>query len=233
MEKTVCKRVRTVQFWDSYAKWYKLWVEHTDYHDRAIQMLMTMVKPGWKVLDIGAGNGILSLPLCAIGCEVTALEPSMSMRSLLYEESGRRGIDWITVDERSWEDVRTYHFRGYDLILACNSLHLMQVEFEDAIKKIFALHPVNVFVVTEIGFPEIKMKWQYGDYQMLFAKSYEIISSFAYHHLTEVMEHWEFKKGGRLHTSEISDIKSKLSFRDGHMWFDEKAYMGMYWWRKI
>lgn len=124
MEKTVCKRVRTVQFWDSYAKWYKLWVEHTDYHDRAIQMLMTMLKPGWKVLDIGAGNGILSL-------------------------------------------------------------------------------------------------------------SYEIISSFAYHHLTEVMEHWEFKKGGRLHPSEISDIKSKLSFRDGHMWFDEKAYMGMYWWRKI
>jgi len=46
-----------------------------------------MVEPGWKVLDIGAGNGVLSLPLCAIGCEVTALEPSWGMRSLFL----RRG----------------------------------------------------------------------------------------------------------------------------------------------
>ena len=41
----------------------------TNYHDEVLETLMEMVRPGWKILDIGAGNGVLSLPLCAIGCE--------------------------------------------------------------------------------------------------------------------------------------------------------------------
>lgn len=100
MEKTVCKRARTVHFWDGYAKWFKLWIEHSDYHDKIIKALMTMVKPGWKILDIGAGNGILSLPLCAIGCDVRAIEPSTGMRSLLHEDAGKRGIDWINREKQ-------------------------------------------------------------------------------------------------------------------------------------
>ncbi len=50
MGKTVCKKVATVQFWDIYAKWYKCWMEHNNYHDRIIDVLTTMVEPGWKVL---------------------------------------------------------------------------------------------------------------------------------------------------------------------------------------
>ncbi|MCX8031705.1 MAG: methyltransferase domain-containing protein [Thermodesulfovibrionales bacterium] len=232
MGKTVCKKVRTVHFWDSYAKWYKLWIEHTDYHNRAIEMLTTMVSPGWKVLDIGAGNGILSLPLSVIGCDVTALEPSIGMRNLLYEEAGKRGIDWIRVDDRPWEEVGINCFRGLDLIIASNSLHLMKMDFTEALQKIFKFKPKHVFVVTELGFPEIKLKWKYGDYQMLFAKSYQVEDSFAYHCLSEVIEHWEFKKGRSLHPAEILEIRSTLSFRDGHMWIDDRAYMGMFWWIK-
>ena len=59
----------------------------------------TMVSHGWRVLDIGAGSGILSLPLCAIGCDGTAMEPSIGMRSLLYKEALNRGIDWIRGSE--------------------------------------------------------------------------------------------------------------------------------------
>ena len=81
MAKTICKKAASVP--DGYAPWYKLWMEHKNYHDRIIHALTTMVSPGWRVLDMGAGSGILSLPRCTIGCEVTAMEPSIGMRSLL------------------------------------------------------------------------------------------------------------------------------------------------------
>jgi len=231
MEKTICKRSATVSFWDGYAKWYKCWMEHNNYHDRIIDVLTKMVRPGWKVLDIGAGNGVLSLPLCAIGCEVTALEPSIGMRNLIYEEKIKRRIDYITIDERRWEDVPTIEFKDYDIIIACNSLHCTEMVFEHALKKIFKARPKNVFVITEVAH-DSKVLLSYGDYIMLFAKKYITESSFAYHSMEEVYEHWAFKKGRPVFPYEIEDIKSRLVFEDDHLWIRENAIVGMYWWRK-
>lgn len=232
MGKTICKRSATVQFWDSYAKWYRCWMEHNNYHDRIIDALTTMVEPGWKVLDIGAGNGVLSLPLCAIGCDVTALEPSSGIRSLFYEEAMKRGIDWINVDERRWEDFPVYQLRDYDLIMACNSLHLTEMGFKQALEKIFRAKPKNVFIITELGPPEIKVKWQYRDYTMAFTKCYETESSFAYHSIDEMVEYWSFIKGRKLRQFEVEGIKSRLFFECNHMWLKDTAYVGMYWWER-
>jgi len=232
MEKTICKRSATVSFWDGYAKWYKCWMEHNNYHDRIIDVLTTMVEPGWKVLDIGAGNGVLSLPLCAIGCEVTALEPSWGMRSLFYEEAMKRGIDWINVDERRWEDVPSFELNDYDLIMACNSLHLTGIGFKQALEKIFHAKPKNVFVITELGTPEIKVKWQCGDYTMAFTKCYETESSLAYHSIDEMEEYWSFIKGRQLNAFEAEGIKSRIVFEREHIWLKDTAYVGMYWWQK-
>jgi hypothetical protein len=228
---TFCRRAATVEFWDGYARWYKLWMEHNDYHCRIIEVLTAMVEPKWKVLDIGAGSGVLSLPLCAIGCEVTAMEPSVGMRTLLFEEAMNRGIDWIDIDERRWDDTPCFAYHSYDLIIACNSLHLAGQGFDRSLAKLFETGAKNVFVVTE-RLPEIKIPWSYGNCSMLFTKSYETESSFSYHHMAEVLDHHTYKKGGLLSAHEELDIKAKLSFENDHICIKDKAYVSMYWWQR-
>lgn len=123
--------------------------------------------------------------------------------------------------------------KDYDLIMACNSLHLTEIGFKLSLEKIFHAKPKNVFVITEIGPPEIKVKWQYGEYTMLFAKSYETECSFAYHTIEDITDYWSFIKDRRLKEFEVEGIKSKVVFERDHMWLKDTAHVGMYWWEMM
>lgn len=232
MGKAAHQWVASVQFWDSYARWYKLWIEHTDYHQKIIEVLMAMTEPGWKVLDIGAGNGILSFSLCSRECHVTALEPSMSMRNLLYQEAFKKRVDRLNVDDRKWEAVPCDEFWDTDLILACNSLHLTEFGFEMALIKVFRTQPRNILLITELGPPVIRIKWPCGDYTTVFTKTFEVDNSFVYHHLNEIVEHWTFIKGRTPGPDEMSDLKNKIIFKNGHLWIKHVSRILMYWWRR-
>ncbi|MBI5696883.1 MAG: hypothetical protein HZC51_14315 [Nitrospirae bacterium] len=235
MEQTICGRVASVKFWDGYAKWYKQWMDHTRYHESILDALMMTASPGWKVLDIGAGSGVLSLPLCAIGCDVTALEPSTGMRNLLFAETFKRGIDWLNVDDRTWEGVEHEHYEGVDLVVACNSLHLSPLGFKGALDKVFALRPANIFVVTELGPPEIKVTMKREGYTWVFVSECEADSSFAYHCFDEAFMHWSYNKGRALLADEMVYLESQLKKErgGGHYWVKDKAVVGMYWFRRI
>jgi SAM-dependent methyltransferase len=228
MNAAVCRRAAEVRFWDGYARWYKLWAEHSNYHGPIIGLLKEMVEPGWRVLDIGAGNGVLSLPLCAMGCEVTALEPSCGMRSLLFEAAFRRDIDSHDVDDRRWEDVPLFETMNYDLVIACNTLHLTSMGFTGALEKILRADPANVLVVTE-HVPGETVRFAYPSHTVGFARTCETDSSFGYHSLSEVLEHHRFKKGSDLTKDEDLAITERITAENGHLWIKESAHVGMYW----
>jgi len=224
--------VASVEFWDHYAQWYQLWIEHTHYHDGILEILLSRAKPGWRILDIGAGNGVLSFPLSSYGCNVTALEPSAGMRNLLYESGLRHRSGRITVDDRMWEEVSNDEFSDYDLILACNSLHLTTMGFEKALEKIFRTRPQNIFLISEIDLPEIQRRWLDGAYSNVLLKSTDVHNPYAYHHLDEMVRHWTFIKGRSPQPNEIADLKKKIVLKDGHLWIEHTSRMMMFWWRR-
>jgi SAM-dependent methyltransferase len=228
MNTAICRRTTKVQFWDGYARWYRLWAEHNTYHDPIIGLLKEVVEPGWKVLDIGAGNGALSLPLAAMGCEVTALEPSCAMRSLLFEEAFRKDIDNVEVDDRRWEDVPLFEFMNYNLVIACNTLHLTGMGFAGALEKIFAADPACVLIATE-HVPGEVVRFAYPSHTVARAKTCETDSSFGYHSLQEVLEHHRYKKGRDLGRDEEFAIIDRITVENGHLWIKESARVGMYW----
>jgi hypothetical protein len=117
----------------------------------------------------------------------------------------------------------------YDLILACNTLYLTQIGFDEAIAKIFRARPGNVFLISEVGPPHIRVKWQHGDYTMIFTKSYEVDSSYAYHHMNEMVEHWTFKKGRMLQPDEIRTLKERIVLQGGYLWMRDTAQVMMCW----
>jgi SAM-dependent methyltransferase len=230
LDRTLYSHAASINFWDGYAQWHKLWIEHNRYHNKIIEVLSTLVRPGWRVLDIGAGNGVLSLPLCAMGCDVTALEPSAGMRSLLTEEARRRGIDWLKVEDMKWEDTEPGYFQDYDLIMTCNSLHLTRTGFYESLQKLFENKPKHIFLVTEL-YHDIRVKCLHNKYTLAFSQYYETESSFAYHHIDEVFEHCSFKEGHALCHEEKMDIKARLTFSLDHLWIKDSSFVYLFWWK--
>lgn len=95
---------------------------------KILSMLTTAgaLRPGAKILDIGAGPGNWAIPMMEAGAEVTALEPSEGMVTQLREKMAEKGIpqDRIGIDQRRWQDVdveKEGMIGQYDLVFASMS----------------------------------------------------------------------------------------------------------------
>jgi SAM-dependent methyltransferase len=215
-EETVHPAVRTVAYWDEYAPWYRLWLEHTDYHHGIKDLLAGLVRPGWRVIDIGGGSGVLAIPLARLGCRVTVVEPSEAMRAYLRDETVRTGATAVRVIPSSWEDVPVEGVSGFDLAVACNSLHLTRLGTRESLSRIFTARPARVLVVSELEIPFDPG----GDgdplYGLAGSGSFLAENSFRYHSTEEALRHLALKvRHGQDHPSEKEFLES-LVREDGH-----------------
>jgi hypothetical protein len=208
--------VASVAYWNEYAPWYRLWLEHTDYHHGLKDLLTGIVRPGWRVLDIGGGSGVLAIPLMRAGCRVTVVEPSEVMRAYLRMEIAKADVEEDGIVASPWEDVPTADAEGFDLVLASNSLHLTRIGVAESLRRILAARPAQVLVASELGIP---FAWGRGDeafYVVAGSGSFQTENSFRYHSLEESLRHLDLKdRHGQPHPPRDEFVRS-LVFENGH-----------------
>ena len=115
-------------------------------------LAMLGVKPGWRVADIGCGNGILACEAALMGAEVDAIDISPAMLRLaeLHAQSRRATIRTHAMGLLSF----TYEPNSYDLIVSEFTLHHLPDFWKAvALARIFAaLKPGANFYLRDMVF---------------------------------------------------------------------------------
>jgi 2-polyprenyl-3-methyl-5-hydroxy-6-metoxy-1,4-benzoquinol methylase len=126
---------------------------HDDHDGRARQALtMLGVKPGWRVADIGCGNGVLATEAALMGAEVDAIDISPAMLGLaeIYARDRKARVRTQPAGLLSF----AYQPNSYDLIVSEFTLHHLP-DFWKAVglSRIFnALKPGANFYLRDMVF---------------------------------------------------------------------------------
>ncbi|MFP4545540.1 MAG: class I SAM-dependent methyltransferase [Methanomassiliicoccales archaeon] len=215
------------------------------------QLERITVEPEHSVLEIGPGDGRLTLPLARKVERITAVEPSERMLRLLHDGAIREGLNNITFLQCPWEDVEDVE--KHDVVLA--SFSIMMPDLEEGLLKMdaLAMESVYLFLSAEFWIPEEIQSIAYGTdisaglsdllivYNMLHGTgilaNVEIIehrSERAFETMEEAIEMftrlYEVPEGKREELEKWLD--SALCPRDGRMWLTRPKRLAMVWWRK-
>ncbi len=90
------------------------------YPDRVFDLLADRcgLRPGTRVLEVGAGSGLATGPLLAAGADVVAVEPGESLAAIL---AAAHGCDRLRITVADFETAELTG--GFDLAVAATALH--------------------------------------------------------------------------------------------------------------
>lgn len=230
VEDPVPEVIRSVGYWNEYAPWYRLWLEHSDYHHRLKDLLAGFVRPAWRVLDIGGGSGVLAIPLMRAGCRVTVVEPSEVMRAYLRTEMTKADVEEDGIIASPWEEVPVAEVQGFDLVLASNSLHLTRIGISASLARILAARPAQVFIASELEVP-LAAAGGGAAYGLAGSGSFRAENSFRYHSVEEALRHLDLKdRHGQPHAPREEFLRS-LVVEHGH--YVHKRWTTVLWVRLV
>lgn len=184
-----------------------------------------MIEPGWNVLDIGAGTGALSVPLSSLGCNVIALESIREMRNTLNDKVESLHISNINIYSESWDDIPVNSVQGLDLVIACNSLHLVRGGLMKGMTKVFESMASYICLVTEVNqgisidFKDIN-KLQ-DSHNFLYIKNLALDSSFYFESMDEVRK-----------LEALLNHKINTTVEDGRLVQKDTTDVAVLWWEK-
>ena len=155
--------------WDKRSRNYPRSSTRSPYVDAFIEGLG--MRPGESVLDMGCGNGALSIPLAMDGHYVIAADFSTGMLEALKEESSQLGELPIELIHMSWEEDWSVHGIDDDCVdVAIASRSICTDDLEDSIRRLDAAArrrcaatlPVGLsprsdpHILSELGLPVVR-----------------------------------------------------------------------------
>jgi SAM-dependent methyltransferase len=139
------------QSWDPLAHWYDGWMgQHGSRHHQrlAIPAILTLLEPqpGQRLLDLGAGQGVLAPYIAQKGMQYTGVELSPRLTSMARNRHGRAGT-FLQGDARCLKQLQGIHEESFDACVFLLSLQDMD-PLEDTLQSAaWALRPNGRLVV--------------------------------------------------------------------------------------
>src|SRR5438270_4101937 len=115
--------------WDALARWYDGWVgEGGSEHHREVAIPVVMrllsLQPGERVLDIGAGQGVLAPFVTRAGARLTGIDASPRLLDLARKRHGK-AAEFLVGDARHLQSVRGLTEGSFDAVVFLLSLQDM------------------------------------------------------------------------------------------------------------
>ncbi|WP_231863009.1 class I SAM-dependent methyltransferase [Methanobacterium formicicum] len=107
--------------WDNIASKFNEWMEKDDYPEKLLNRIE--LDSNDSVLDIGCGNGVITIPLAQKAIKVTAMDISSKMLEILKKNAKNSDLNNINTCNRRIEDVTEEDVGKHDVVVASRSLN--------------------------------------------------------------------------------------------------------------
>lgn len=146
--------------WDKAAPHFHKRAKKDDYHDLLFSKLI--LNENDSLLDLGCGEGSITLPIAKQVRKVTGVDSSTKMLELLNQRAQEQNIKNIDTILKSLEDISYEEIGDYDVVLASRSLNGI-IPIEETLKTINEIANKYVFI-TLFGPENWKIEKEFNEY---------------------------------------------------------------------
>ncbi len=118
------------------------------------------ISPMSRVLDIGSGPGILTIPLAEKVAHITAVEPAEGMINVLQDKIAEHGFTNIICIKKKWENINIIKDlkAPYDVVIA--SLSLGMLDIRESIQKMVDACSKYIYLYWFAGEPAWEIRYR-------------------------------------------------------------------------
>ncbi|WP_296887174.1 class I SAM-dependent methyltransferase [uncultured Methanobrevibacter sp.] len=146
--------------WDKAAEGFHKRAKKDDYHDALFSKLM--LDENDSLLDLGCGEGSITLPLALKVRKVTGVDSSTKMIELLNQRAENKGIDNVKTILKPLEDITYEEVEAHDVVLASRSLNGI-IPIKKTLEEINKIANKYVFI-TLFGPENWKIEGEFNEY---------------------------------------------------------------------